>query len=186
MVIVRFWWRAGVYVAVGLLAIASTVLAISAVAPNARWLDPLAGPIFVTSGIVMMISFLAQPRMGKSEFKRRYRGFPRFFGEYLAQCTPSALVLYLVFLGAGVAFIVLSMTTTPAHSSVEAVRGQYLLRTDGDLSPIGVAEFEHVAMATRVWGNVGVAVVFQTVTLVFQRADRHIGFGTLATPGKIL
>lgn len=102
MVIVRFWWRAGLYVAAGLLAIASTVLAISAVSPNARWLDPFAGPTFVTSGIVMMITFLAQPRMGKSELKRRYRGFPGFFGEYLAQCTPWTLALYPVFLGAGV------------------------------------------------------------------------------------
>jgi hypothetical protein len=94
--------------------------------------------------------------------------------------------LYVVFLGAGVVFIVLSMTTAPAHSSVQAVHGQYLLRTDAGRSPIGVTEFERFATSTRVWGTVGAAAVVQTVTLVFQRADRYIGFGTLAAPGKIL
>lgn len=185
MVIARLWWRGGFYAAAGLLAIALTVLTVSILAPNARWLDPLAGPIFITSGIVMMISFLVQPRMGKAELKRRYRGLPAFFGEYLARSSPWTIVLYLILLGVGVAFVALSMTAAPAHSSVEALHGHYFLQTDAGRSPIGVAEFGRFAMATRVWGNVGFAVILQTVTLVFQRADRYIGFGTLATPGEI-
>jgi len=93
------------------------------------------------------------------------------------------LAAHIALFAIGVVFIVLSMTNAPARSSVTIVDGRYFLRHDGKIAPIGVAEFNHLAMVTRVWGTVGASVVIQAATIVFQRADLVITQALKANPG---
>ena len=174
-VVARFWSRYGLWVHYSILSISGLAVLVTLVDPGLRSIDAVGGPIFVSTAIIILLTLLLLPQMGKAEFRRRYRGVGAFLSQYLRQCSPWIPVLHAVFFAIGLWITVSAFATAPQHSTVAAGNGVFFVLQDTGKTAISARQYDLMSAALKVWYPVGAAILLQVPVILFHLADRFIG-----------
>jgi hypothetical protein len=172
-VIAGLWSKYGLWVSYSVLALAYLTFLVAIVDPELRSVDALGGPLFVGSALAILLTLVLLPRMGKAEFRRRYRSLGEFVHQYVRQASPWTLGLHALFFAIGVLITVNAFATVPQNSGVSAVDGMYFLLQDSGRTPISGSQYDVMSAALNVGYPVGAAILFLVPAIIYQLADRH-------------
>lgn len=175
MVGVRVWSSAAPFVVGGMIAIALSLVAVTLFVPAWRGADGMAIPGALVALVVLALTVLLQPQMGRREFIRRYGSLPQYFAAYFRQRPVWVFVAHVGLVAAGIVSIGLSWATVSPRSTLVSRDGAEFLQSATSAKALDGSSYAVAASALHVWDPLGGLVTFLSLLLIFSCADHYLG-----------